>query len=109
MSRDRTRTCELYDHNSDRGHMSSQDAWYRGPPGPGPEGAPMSAQPAHTTERSAPRNRTHYLYLAVLVAVALAITVGFVPPLFAEGLRQSNQDHDPAGHLLHDRARRRLG
>lgn len=32
---------------------------------------------------SAPRNRTHYLYVAVIVAVALGIAVGLVAPDFA--------------------------
>ena len=33
------------------------------------------------------RDRTHYLYLAVLVAVALGIVVGLVAPSFAVGLK----------------------
>jgi aerobic C4-dicarboxylate transport protein len=42
-----------------------------------------------TAEQAAPvrRDRTHYLYLAVIVAVVLGIVVGFVFPDFAVGLK----------------------
>jgi aerobic C4-dicarboxylate transport protein len=42
-----------------------------------------------TPERpdSHPRDRTHYLYIAVIVAVLLGIVVGFVAPEFAAGLK----------------------
>src|SRR4051812_680636 len=39
------------------------------------------------TDTPAPRrDRTHYLYIAVVVAVALGIVVGFVAPEFAKDL-----------------------
>ncbi|GAA1971449.1 cation:dicarboxylate symporter family transporter [Amycolatopsis minnesotensis] len=42
-----------------------------------------------TTTQAAPkrRDRTHYLYIAVIVAVALGIVVGFAFPDFAKGLK----------------------
>ena len=40
-----------------------------------------------TTAAAAPRSRTHYLYMAVIVAVALGIVVGFVAPDFAVKLK----------------------
>jgi aerobic C4-dicarboxylate transport protein len=48
----------------------------------------MSSAPG-TAERAAParRDRTHWLYLAVIVAVILGIVVGFVFPDFAVGLK----------------------
>ena len=62
------------------------------------------------------RDRTHWLYIAVIVAVLAGIAVGLV---FARGrqgrrrarhdVRQPDQDDDRAGHLLHDRAGHRLG
>ena len=70
------------------------------------------------TAAAAPRkkDKTHYLYIAVIVAVALGIAVGLARPRVrrrAEAarhrLRQPHQDDDPADHLLHARARRRLG
>jgi aerobic C4-dicarboxylate transport protein len=45
-----------------------------------------SASPA-TDERTATRDRSHWLYLAVIVAVALGIAVGFLAPDFATGLK----------------------
>ena len=63
-----------------------------------------------------PRNRTHYLYIAVIVAVALGVARRPRGARRRRGaqaarhrLRRPDQDDDPAGHLLHDRARRRLG
>ena len=48
----------------------------------------MSDQSAKTVQRSAPpRNRTHYLYIAVIVAVALGIAVGVIAPSFAVELK----------------------
>ena len=44
--------------------------------------------PASTYSRAtARRDKTHYLYLAVLIAVALGIVVGFAAPGFAKGLK----------------------
>jgi aerobic C4-dicarboxylate transport protein len=43
---------------------------------------------SETVTRSAPpRNRTHYLYIAVIVAVALGIAVGVIAPSFAVELK----------------------
>jgi aerobic C4-dicarboxylate transport protein len=41
--------------------------------------------------QSAPRNRTHYLYVAVIVAVALGIAVGLLAPGFAVELKPLGQ------------------
>ena len=41
---------------------------------------------AHRGSRAAKRDRTHYLYIAVIVAVVLGILVGLARP----GLRQSS-------------------
>ena len=72
----------------------------------------IAAQNPPTTSR---RDRTHWLYLAVIGAVPLGIAVGFLFPEFAVGaevarhrLRRPDQDDHRAGHLLHDRARHRL-
>ena len=53
-------------------------------------------------------DQTHYLYVAVVVAIVLGITVGFLFPEFAirpavarRRLRRADQDDDPAGDLLH--------
>jgi aerobic C4-dicarboxylate transport protein len=40
-----------------------------------------------STRSAPPRNRTHYLYIAVIVAVALGIAVGIVAPSFAVELK----------------------
>ncbi|GCD88748.1 cation:dicarboxylate symporter family transporter [Nocardioides sp. LS1] len=40
-----------------------------------------------TTNRAVPRSRTHYLYVAVIVAVGLGILVGLVAPDFAVQLK----------------------
>ena len=78
----------------------------------------MSSPPPHPDARrtTPPRNRTHYLYLAVIVAVGArhpgrAGRPGLRRAAQAarHGVRRADQDDDPAGHLLHDRARRRLG
>jgi aerobic C4-dicarboxylate transport protein len=45
----------------------------------------MSDQTA--TRKAPPRNRTHYLYIAVIVAVALGIAVGVIAPDFAVELK----------------------
>ena len=42
-----------------------------------------------TTTRAGPKNRTHYLYIAVIVAVALGMLVGLVAPGFAESSSRS--------------------
>jgi aerobic C4-dicarboxylate transport protein len=48
----------------------------------------MSTPASAETAPSAPRkDRTHYLYLAVIVAVILGIIVGFAAPDFAAGLK----------------------
>jgi aerobic C4-dicarboxylate transport protein len=39
-----------------------------------------------STDKTARKDRTHYLYVAVIVAVAAGITLGFVAPDFAEKL-----------------------
>ena len=53
---------------------------------------------------------SHYLYIAVIVAVLAGITVGLVGPEFAVGaeadrrrVRAAHQDDDRPDHLLHDR------
>ena len=52
----------------------------------------MSSNPAAVDRRhSVPRNRTHYLYLAVVVAVTLGIGVGLVAPGFAVELKPLGQ------------------
>ncbi|MQY12077.1 C4-dicarboxylate transport protein 2 [Streptomyces sp. RB5] len=50
----------------------------------------MSAQPSGTTHAPPPharRDRTHYLYLAVIAAVLAGIAVGFAAPDFAKELK----------------------
>ncbi len=52
----------------------------------------MSDQSTKSAGRSAPpRNRTHYLYIAVVVAVALGIVVGRLAPSFAVELKPLGQ------------------
>jgi aerobic C4-dicarboxylate transport protein len=51
----------------------------------------MSATTNSSGTRSAPRNRTHYLYVAVIVAVGLGIAVGLVAPSFAVELKPLGQ------------------
>src|ERR687889_1483009 len=48
-----------------------------------------SARPSGTADATAPakRDRTHWLYIAVIVAVVLGIAVGFAFPEFAVGLK----------------------
>ena len=43
--------------------------------------------PPTTEDTPRKRDKTHYLYLAVIVAVALGILVGFLFPGFAKGLK----------------------
>ena len=47
----------------------------------------MSTSAPDTTAEAPRRDRTHYLYIAVIVAVVLGIIVGFVAPEFAAGLK----------------------
>ncbi|NYG56130.1 Na+/H+-dicarboxylate symporter [Nocardioides perillae] len=55
---------------------------------PGPGRTPDPADGTDTpTARTAPRNRTHYLYLAVIAAVALGVLVGLVAPDVAVELK----------------------
>ena len=46
-----------------------------------------STQPAAPDAPQARRDRTHYLYIAVIVAVVLGAIVGLVFPDFAVGLK----------------------
>ena len=72
----------------------------------------VDAQPGPTPKR----DRTHYLYVAVIVAMVAGILVGWALPRGRQvaqaarhRLRQPHQDDDHADHLLHDRPRHRLG
>ncbi len=72
--------------------------------------ASTGTQPKHGSRA------THYLYLAVIGAVLLGIATGLLFPTFAveleplgKGFVSADQDDDRADHLLHHRARRRLG
>ncbi|MEO5851683.1 MAG: cation:dicarboxylase symporter family transporter [Nocardioides sp.] len=47
----------------------------------------MTSPTPDTTAPAAPRDRTHFLYIAVIVAVVLGIIVGFAAPEFAAGLK----------------------
>ncbi|MGH3588743.1 MAG: cation:dicarboxylate symporter family transporter, partial [Pseudonocardia sp.] len=47
----------------------------------------MAQQQQAPTASKVKKDRTHYLYLAVIVAVALGVAVGFVAPDFAVGLK----------------------
>ena len=47
----------------------------------------MTASAPEDTETTPRRDRTHFLYIAVIVAVLLGIAVGFIAPEFAAGLR----------------------
>lgn len=47
----------------------------------------MSTRTAEPAPTAAPKNRTHYLYIAVIVAVALGIAVGIIWPSFAVELK----------------------
>ena len=74
--------------------------------------APASSPPA----AQAKKDRSHYLYMAVIVAVALGIAGRPRRPRLRRqaqadrrGVRQPDQDDDLAGHLLHHRAGGRLG
>ena len=49
------------------------------------------AHPVTGTTPNPPKERTHYLYLAVIVAVGLGIAVGFVAPDFAVQLKPIGQ------------------
>lgn len=74
--------------------------------------APVTDLPANNKGR----DRTHWLYLAVIFAVIAGVIVGpdgavdrKKPHGARDGVRQPDQDDDRTGHLLHDRARDRLG
>ena len=47
----------------------------------------MAQQQLAPTPSKVKKDRTHYLYLAVIVAVALGVAVGFIAPDFAVGLK----------------------
>lgn len=47
----------------------------------------MSTTQPDTSQAAPRRDKTHYLYVAVIVAVILGIIVGFVAPEFAAGLK----------------------
>ena len=49
------------------------------------------AYPAAGTTTAPKKERTHYLYVAVIVAVALGVVVGFVAPDFAVQLKPVGQ------------------
>src|SRR3712207_2922907 len=51
-----------------------------------PEGQVMS-DPATTQRAAGRRDRTHYLYIAVVVAVVLGIIVGFLAPDLGKALK----------------------
>jgi len=51
----------------------------------------MSVTPTTSGTAAVPRNRTHYLYLAVVAAVGLGIVVGLVAPSFAVELKPLGQ------------------
>ena len=75
----------------------------------------MAAASAPATAPASKRDRTHYLYLSVIVAVVLGIVVGLVAPDVRQGrptarhgVHRPDQDDDLAHHLLHDRAGHRL-
>ncbi len=62
------------------------------------------------------KDRTHWLYIAVVVAVVLGVLVGLAGPRRRQAaeaprhqLRQPHQDDDLPGHLLHDRPGHRVG
>ena len=105
---------ELNDHKGDRPHTSHPIVVTSGRESAARTiGRDLEDQMSATTVS---KNRTHYLYIAVIVAVLLGIAVGLVAPDFAVELKPlgtafvgADQDDDPAGHLLHDRPRRRLG
>jgi zinc transport system substrate-binding protein len=67
---------ELNDHNGDARHSGTHDGSTPGAPGPTPpdHGGTMSSTATSGTPASPapPKNRTHYLYLAVIGAVAAA-------------------------------------
>ncbi len=75
-----------------------------------------SAKPADDEPKQPKRDRTHWLYIMVIVGVVAGVVVGLLAPDTGKSLgvlgthvRQPDQDDDRAGHLLHDRARHRLG
>ena len=60
------------------------------------------------------RDRTHWLYILVIIGVVAGIIVGLVSPgprqiarRARRAVRQADQDDDHPGHLLHDGARHR--
>jgi aerobic C4-dicarboxylate transport protein len=78
---------ELNEHKGDRCHKHRKDDRA------GTTSDPRRLEETMTTtspdESQAPprRDRTHFLYVAVIVAMVLGITVGFVAPEFAAGLK----------------------
>ena len=59
---------------------------------------------AHTVQAGTPapkkRDRTHWLYIAVIIAVVLGIIVGFAAPEFAVSLIKRTQQATKAGCLV---------
>jgi aerobic C4-dicarboxylate transport protein len=85
--RNGVRVRELNDHNGDPGHRPAHDDAHE----PGQDPAEPGGNPMSSTAASPPRNRTHYLYLAVLVAVALGIVLGLAAPSLAVELKPLGQ------------------
>ena len=80
------------DHNGDGAHSGPDSGRQPGCHPDGPGGS-MSAttNTSASTRPAAPRNRTHYLYVAVIVAVGLGIAVGLLAPSFAVELKPLGQ------------------
>ena len=115
---------ELNEHKGDPGHSLADSEPVRPPSRRSPGGsrvqlsipavAPVTAaRPASGTPK---RDRTHYLYIAVIVAVVPRHRVGLRRPRLRgeaqaarHGVRRPDQDDDQPDHLLHHRAGRRLG
>ncbi|SCF90814.1 aerobic C4-dicarboxylate transport protein, partial [Streptomyces sp. Ncost-T6T-2b] len=76
--------CERYERKGDRGHRPVDS--HRSPQGRGrnPLTEPRSPTMAVAAKQ---RDRTHYLYIAVIAAVALGILVGFAAPGVAVELK----------------------
>ena len=67
----------------------------------------MSATPS-TAAAPTRRDRSHYLYLAVIVAVLLGIAVGFIAPEFATSLKPIGEAfvaHGTVNHSANEYAR----
>ena len=67
-----------------------------------------STEPDEAKPKKAKRDQTHWLYIAVIVAVVAGIVVGLVAPdagsvarRARHAVRQPDQDDDRPGHLLH--------